>query len=332
MSLGVVKLPRMLSKPELFARLAEGHAAGITVVTPNKRLSQALMSEFDDFQIQKGLTVWEAPDLLPFGAFVERLYEDALYSDIEEELPHLLTPAQEQWLWSEAIAGSRQAEGLLETAGTAEQCRKAWKLAHEWRIGMGTGNEDAQAFGAWCLKYQDLAKRETEAARLPDLLLKFIPQLKVPRLLVAYGFDILPPQTKEFLAAFETLECQPEGRSGSARRISFSSRKEELEKAAAWARARLEANPHARIGVVVPELEQRRAEAVRVFSRVMQPAFNLPGAAKAPMPFNVSLGLPLDRYPVVALALTILEFAFREMDFQRVSQLVLSPFLSNAEK
>ena len=45
----------MLSKAELFARLAEGHAARISVVTPNKRLSQALMLEFDAFQIAKKL-------------------------------------------------------------------------------------------------------------------------------------------------------------------------------------------------------------------------------------------------------------------------------------
>ena len=66
-------MPAALSKADLFARLAEGHAAGVTVVTPNKRLSQALMGEFDDFQIAKDLKVWEAPDILPFGAFVERL-------------------------------------------------------------------------------------------------------------------------------------------------------------------------------------------------------------------------------------------------------------------
>ncbi len=61
----------MLSRQELFQRLAKGHAERITVVTPNKRLSQALMAEFDDFQ-SKDLKVWEAPDILPFGAFVER--------------------------------------------------------------------------------------------------------------------------------------------------------------------------------------------------------------------------------------------------------------------
>ena len=84
-------MPAVISKAELFARLEQGHAARVTVVTPNKRLSQALMAEFDDFQTRKNLTVWEAPDILPFGAFVERLWEDALYSELGETLPLLLT-------------------------------------------------------------------------------------------------------------------------------------------------------------------------------------------------------------------------------------------------
>ena len=45
----------MLSKADLFARLAEGHAARITVVTPNRRLAQTLMAEFDAFQLNKNL-------------------------------------------------------------------------------------------------------------------------------------------------------------------------------------------------------------------------------------------------------------------------------------
>src|SRR5216117_953424 len=86
----------ILKKSELLERLALGRSAGVTVVTPNKRLSQALMLEFDAFQIGKGLSVWEAPDILPFGAFVQRLWEDALYSELGDKLPLLLTPAQEQ--------------------------------------------------------------------------------------------------------------------------------------------------------------------------------------------------------------------------------------------
>src|ERR687892_1335965 len=123
----------MLSREELFARLAEGHAARITVVTPNKRLSQELQREFDSHQIAKGLTVWEAPDILPFGAFVERLWEEALYSDLGETLPLLLTEAQEQLIWERILEKS----GLLIVPQAAAQCREAWRLMHQWRIGNG---------------------------------------------------------------------------------------------------------------------------------------------------------------------------------------------------
>src|SRR5947208_15766829 len=95
----------ILRKRELFERLAQGRSAAVTVVTPNKRLSQALMLEFDAFQIGKGLSVWEAPDILPFGAFVLRLYEDGLYADLSAELPMLLTPAQEEEVWKEVVGG-----------------------------------------------------------------------------------------------------------------------------------------------------------------------------------------------------------------------------------
>jgi hypothetical protein len=119
-----------LRKSELFERLVQGGPAASTVVTPNKRLSQALMLEFDAFQIGKGLSVWEAPDILPFGAFVQRLYEDGLYADLSAELPMLLTPAQEEEIWKQVVAGS----GLLAVDGTAAKCRDAWNLANQWRV------------------------------------------------------------------------------------------------------------------------------------------------------------------------------------------------------
>ena len=315
-----------LSKAELFSRLAEGHAARITVVTPNKRLSQALMSEFDAFQIAKSLTAWEAPDILPFDAFVERLWEDALYSDLGDKLPLLLTPAQEDLLWQQIVSGA----DILFSQPAAAQCREAWQLVHAWRIGALRGNEDAAAFSAWSKEYQRRTKGDVDAARLPDLMAGYLSKIKVPKLLVAYAFDVLPPQTQEFLEKFEAVHCHPEKAAASAIRTSFNSAKEELESAAQWARARLEEG-RATIGLVVPDLHKRRSQVERVFSRVMQPGYNLPGAARTPMPFNVSLGLPLDQYPVVAFALGLLEFSFHNVKFDLVSNLLRSPFLAGAE-
>jgi len=316
----------MLPKTDLFARLA----AGATVLTPNRRLAQALEREFDDFQIAKSLRVWEAPDILPIGAFVARLYEEALYSGGEAALPPLLTPAQEERIWRQIVDKA----GLLAPDETAASCADAWRLMHAWRVRPGTLSEDAAAFASWAESYKKKTADEVDAARLPDLAQTLLPRGKL-KSLIAYAFDILPPQLQEFLDAcartgIEVERCAPEGVQGSAGRAVFVSAKEELEQAASWARARLEGGA-ARIGVVVPELERRRKEVVRVFSRVMQPGFQLPGAEVAAMPFNVSIGIPLVQYPVVALALSVLELSQREVPFETVSRIVRSPFLGDAE-
>ena len=128
-----------VAKQELLERLAAGHAARLTVVTPNRRLAQELAREFDSGQNDKDLPVWETADVLPFSAFVERLYEDALYSDLAASLPLLLTPAQEQTLWEAAIHASRWGEALLAVPQAAADCRRAWTLAHGWRIACGDG-------------------------------------------------------------------------------------------------------------------------------------------------------------------------------------------------
>jgi len=313
----------ILKKSELFERLAQGRSAAVTVVTPNKRLSQALMLEFDAFQIGKELSVWEAPDILPFGAFVQHLYEDGLYADLSAELPMLLTPAQEEELWKQVVGGS----GLLAVEGAAAKCRDAWNLANLWRIRPGAGNQDTEAFARWLTHYEKKTENDLDTARLPDALRRFLPELKRPKLVVAYAFDILPPQTKEFLDALraEIAFCRPDPRSATVSRAAFDSAKHEIEAAARWARARLEAGA-TRIGVVIPSLGEKRKEVVRVFSRVMRP-----GGEKTAMPFNVSLGIPLQEFPIVNAALTVLHFSQEEISFEEASRIVRSPFIGGAE-
>jgi ATP-dependent helicase/nuclease subunit B len=313
----------LTDRQELLARLAEGRASGITVVTPNTRLAQALVAQLDGFQVGNGKLTWEAPDILPFGAFVERLYEEALYSPAGAGLPMLLAPAQEELLWREILRQSKRE--LLVLDRTAAQCGEAWQIVHAWRIPAGSGNEDAVAFSEWAAAYRKRAARDVDRARLPDLVSDFLLGLKLPKIVVAYGFDIVPPQVQEFLGALArhgvaVEKSGPQRKRGSAIRASFASARAELEAAASWARARLEAG-HARIGVVVPDLQQRRKEVVRVFSQ----------ATGRPHPFNVSLGEPLADYPLVRAALGILELACREVAFEKVSALVRSPYLGGAE-
>ena len=325
-----------ITKAELSSRLAEGLSAGITVVTPNLRLTRELAREFDEGCIARGLSVWEAADILPFSAFVTRCYEEALYAERGDGLPLLLADAQAREVWEKVIAASGWGDELLDPPQTAARALEAWRLAHAWNIAGALqkfeSGEDARAFASWARDYAASLRAGvfTDAALLPGVMRGAL--AKKPRLLVAYAFDILPPQVTDFFTATgaDIVSCAPARRSSVALRWSYESPRAELESAARWARARLEAGA-ARIGVVVPDLQRRRKEVVRVFSRVMRPDFNLPGVPSAAMPFNVSLGEPLSAVPLIAFALALLEFAQGEVEFEQASRLVRSPFLGGAE-
>ena len=314
-----------IAKQELFARLAQGRAAGIAVVTPNRRLAQVLKAEFDSFQAGKGLAVWEDADILPLEAFVGRCYEDALYSEESASggsLPTLLSDSQSRALWERAIRASRWSGALLDVPQTAARAMESWQRAQAWRIAGALekfeGTEDTRAFADWAREY---AKRCDQAGFIDaPLLFDFSFNIKKPKLLVAYAFDILPPQAEDFLARFERADCAPERKKPVLKKTSFASPREELESAARWARARLEEG-RAHIGVVVPDLKLRRREVARVFRRVMG----------SPLPFELSIGEPLAGYPIVEFALSLLEFCFFQGKFEKISQLIRSPFLAGAE-
>src|SRR5260221_5225950 len=163
-------------------------------------------------------------------------------------------------------------------------------------------------------------------------MLAHLAKLKVPSLVVAYAFDAMPPQTREFLARFTTEDCAPDPVTGTNARAPFASAKLELEAAAKWARARLEEGKK-RIGVVVPDLGQRRAEVARVCARTMQPGYNVtPTKAGAPFPFNISIGRPLSAYPLVDAALGLLRLSHERVDSALASNLIRSPFVGGADR
>ncbi len=355
---------RSLGKDELFQLLAQGHAARVTVLTPNRRLAQSLQRDFDRAQLGRGSAVWETADILPFGPFVERLWEDALYSDLAPSVPLLLAPAQEQALWEESVLITRLAEPLLSAAAAAAQCREAWRLAKAWRLdprSAGAPSEDARAFLEWASAYERATREKgyTDGARLPDVIAPMLAHaaLRKPALVALFGFDLVTPQVRDFLAALaaqgtEIADAVPPARRATVARLEFTEAKEEIAAAARWARARLEGsspsalgdeacpgNPLAggrgegqspRIGIVVPDLVRSRAQVQRLFANAMQPDHLLAHEARG-LPFDLSLGTALADFPLVGDALQLIALTGREMPFEPASRLIRSPFIAAAE-
>jgi probable DNA repair protein len=330
-----------LGKIQLFERLALGHGERLTVLAPNRRLAQSLQRDFDRWQQSRGLVTWETADVLPFGALVQRFWDDALFSEAGAATPVLLGGAQEQALWEEAIAGTRHAATLFSSAPAAAQCREAWQLAHGWRLPLDAvayPNEDARAFLDWSARYERATREavQTDAARLPDVVVPLLPlaALRKPAVAVLFGFDIVTPQMRDFLDALAAqgcgvLEAAAAPQAASVKRVELVEAKDEVAAAARWARSRLEQGAR-RIGVVVPDLGARRAQIQRTFAAVMQPGY-LVAPQAAVLPFDISLGKALAEFPIAADALLILALAGPATAFEDASRVIRSPFIAGGE-
>jgi probable DNA repair protein len=332
-----------LEKSELLERLNRGHSEGLTVVTPNRRLAQSLARDFAARQVREGRKAWETADILPFEAWLRRLWEDALHAEAAAAMPLLLSPVQEEAAWEEVVRASRFSKDLFAIGPAVAQCREAWQLAHAWRIPLDARripNEDARAFLEWSSHYERLVggRKQADAARLADLLVQLLAQEQVrkPALLAMAGFDIVTPQQREFLERIAThgtrvVEVASVSRKASVARAAVADARAEIDAAASWARSRLEASHGAtRIGIVVPDLAQSRSRVERALANVLVPAHAL-GAEASPLPFNISLGLPLDAHPLVADALLVIDLAGAHAPFEHASRVLRSPFIAGAE-
>ena len=340
---------------EVFSCISDytGHLSGIVIVTPNHRLAAVLRQKFNHHQTSQGRVVWNTADILPFTAFIERTYTDALFaSEPAAPLPYLLGDVQEQVLWEQIIRHSDATSPLLAVSETARLAREAWQLMHEWflpgqvgSIAAGSSDsEDCRIFRDWAKRYRRITqeKKQTDQARLPDHVIRLWREQAAdcrPQKLVCYGFDRITQQQHTLFLELAKLGCTllqagPEPYHGTVKRLVFAGKGDEIRHAAAWSRAQMEADGGtSRIGIVVPDLAGYRSDMVRLFGAVMQPHSQsaLPGAQRESLPFNFSLGLPLTACPLVTTALVLLELAGKAINFEQISYLLRSPFLASSE-
>ncbi|HEY6280906.1 MAG TPA: PD-(D/E)XK nuclease family protein [Burkholderiales bacterium] len=321
------------------ASLIQAAEQGAILITPNRRLARAIKHEFDAEQIKRGCSVWPAADILPYSAFLERSWSELARF---ERSATLLSAEQEIALWERVIAGSPQGEILLNPAATARQAREAWAIRHAFRIDFARYaamlDEDGAAFRSWAKRYGKTCaeKNWLDGARLADAIAAAGKALK-PRNIVLYGFDQLSPQQQEFFKALAAAggnvsEAEPETNAATAVRAIFPDSEAELYAVASQIKQMLAQQPDTRIGVVVPDLAARRSDIVRIFDDVLQPARVVSSSRERARPYNVSLGLALTEYPLVASALLILELARGELALDDTGSMLRSPFLAAAEQ
>lgn len=305
---------------------------GVTVITPNRRLSRRLLSLYGETQQRAGLEVWETPDSLPWGAWLERAWEGACEATECREI--LLSPVQERRLWRQVI------DPEMNGAGRALE---AWRLVHAWQLAM-TGREweatdETQAFCRWASRYSARCREQgwTDRARLSAELAAFYrgrPQAVSGELLL-YGFDSLNPAQQELVEALGGTGCRvelekPEPVGESAARVCFPDTEAELTTIACWVRALLRRRAAARIGVVTPRLKTVRGQVERIFEDVLQPQRLLPGVEQARL-FKLSHACSLAESPLVHSALIALECNAEIPSCKTVGAFLRSPHFAGGQ-
>ena len=111
----------------------------------------------------------------------------------------------------------------------------------------------------------------------------------------------------------------------------------EIRAAAEWARQILEdeldaATSKFLIGVIVPGLSRCRSRIERIFGEVFHPGTRLRPDLDPRRLFNLSLGSPVDEYPIVKTAFLVLGTDPQNIPIEFASRILRSPFLHSSEE
>ncbi|HLG98547.1 MAG TPA: PD-(D/E)XK nuclease family protein [Bryobacteraceae bacterium] len=305
--------------------------AGGTLVTINRRLARSYMREFHAQQQRLGGSVWNAPDILPLDAFLERAWKNWLWRNASGGLV-LLDTWQEQIVWEQVIRESPAGETLLRIPETARLARDTWRLIQAYRLPVPKGfeaTEDCSAFASWAHDFEKRcqARRWLESACLGDFVSARLIASEMPRpqALYAAGFEELTPQQEDLFAALDgPIRIEAPHSTARINQLRFQDADLEIQAAALRARTWIEQDGETKIGIIVPDLARARTKIERIFKRVLDPSSSL---ADAEASFHMSLGAPLGTISMIHAALLVLELGLHGLALPAAGMLLRSPFL-----
>jgi len=327
----------MRSEQELLQELGR-NIDGAAIITSTVRAARALRQQYSRQQQIAGRQGWRSPQILAWEPWLKTLWDAAILCGAETRI--LLNNAQEGELWLQVLAQDEAGTQTISMAGLAKQAQQAWQAMHRYRIELrdvrNDDNIDAKAFSRWAVELEKVCRRAQllSPSQVESELSNLVRARKVPlpETIFLVGFDRTTPAQELLNDALRAAGCQVEltelessiGERISGSAVTFArTLEEEIESAAQWVRATLLENPNQRIGVVMPSLGEMRDLLDAVFRRVLAPSSMEIHAANARLPYEFSLGTPMDRLPAVRTALTLLAWLDKSLRPEDASWLVV---------
>jgi len=321
-------------------KLISDISSDAVVVTATRQQAAHLRWRYAQRQTACGQQAWRAPDIRLLSAWVEQAWETSLMSGGIGAALRLLSRSQSRRLWSQVV--SADLEPVAPLLNLVEQ---AWRTLHDWGIslpaaGQRAGGADAERFLTWANDYQQRCRQrgwvdsivamqalQEELATGPKWL---------PKQLLFVGFESWQPALQGLATSLQQGHCdarpmQPGASSVvTPQRLEFVEEGQEFRAAAAWSAQARGAGPGRCIAVIVPDLAQSGPALRRAMLDAAQPDWRQLAGVQRPVSGGEARAVA--DLGAVHAALLCLSLCAERMDYQRLGQLLRSPYIGAASR
>jgi len=312
------------------ALLAHLTAAG-TLVTPSRQRAAALRLAHSAAMLAQGRTLWPSPDILPWGAWVERELEQARSRG--ESLPRRLSAAAQWQLWRDAVLRSCAPLQILAPERLIDPVRRASALLDEEGL---TLDPSASPEAALLFDARDAYRRgcrELDALG-SDSWLECRTWLRPSAQLMLVGFAHLGAARRRWLEQHGAVVLDSDAFGWPAAEAQVSAHAScaaEAQAAADWCAERLSQDPSARLLLIVPRLGQQRHYWLRALSQRLDPRRLLGSEVGERAAYVIEGGRALAEHPLVATALDLIALAAGHVGVERLGTVLRSSYLAGCD-
>jgi probable DNA repair protein len=310
------------------------------LVTANRRLARELQSAWGAHQVAAGKSAWRTPEIKAWQNWLASLLAAAGNA---VSLPTRINMHQSQVLWERCLR-KELGDDATGLASLARQARDTWQRLADARVSIrevaaSARSQDQRMFAAAAGRYLAVLENENwvDDAGLAAVVLKLVNSRNLPlaNRYVFAGFDrerpsLIAIQHALSDAGSEIVIQEQTGQGAKPMVCEYEQRDAELRSAGAWARQLLEAQPDARIAIVMQGLEQSARRDLRLVREGFVPGWQY-GPASLRGAVNVSYGKKLSAYPAISIALLALRWLVQDLSSREVARLLQSPMICEGD-
>ena len=294
------------------------------ILTANQRLAAQIQQAWGR-SISAKNQVWKTPRVMSLEHWLSFCWNELV--DQNHDLVNgyaQIGRLQNIFYWEQAIA--KQDDGLDQSFATmANDC---FELCQRWNIEADQIDDQSTAvnkFKRWAKTYQSILDKKqllTSPSTWSKVAEGFAQHgLNTENSIYLYGFQSIPPLQQRVLEAAtnDIIPIEVMGESASISKYECPEPKVELEIAAKWAAQQLLNDPNQRIGLIIPDLNNRVSETARLINEAL-------AANNCSTAVNISAGVKLSETPLLQSALSLLEMTEYKLPMAHWLGIVNSPY------